>query len=145
MDQRQAEMILNIADYLETEVIDAELDMKQYSTGKITPQRHPCGTTACAMGHGSAVYPDLIQLGPMHHPRDGSASGRALRLVFPNGRVVKAAQQTAVARFFGISVKDALDTFWATQDEVDGYYQRSVAEQVEKMRKLADKYGWVEA
>lgn len=66
MDITQAGRLLTLAHFLKTEVKPSEFDLgsycKTYSASTPNLIDHPCGTTACALGWCTAVFPDRFGL-----------------------------------------------------------------------------------
>lgn len=56
-----AQMLLALADYLDTAVPPERFDISSWTKGDVTPE-NPCGTKACALGHATVLFPDKFKL-----------------------------------------------------------------------------------
>lgn len=61
MTPEMAQVLTELADYLEHEVPEEKLDMTIWARGRFTPEK-PCGTKACAMGHATQLFPERFKL-----------------------------------------------------------------------------------
>ena len=60
MNKREKERLLKLADFLETEVPHEHFDMGDWGTGNFKQMK--CGSAACALGWGSAVFPRSLKM-----------------------------------------------------------------------------------
>lgn len=122
----KAEILLGIADYLEQQVQPDTFDMSRWTTGTVNAE-HPCGTTACALGHATIPYPEYFRLEPGEFTPD---TGAWLEIKFSNSW--RYATYTIVAIFFGITLQDADHLFFAPV--------RTIEDQVKVMREFVAKH-----
>lgn len=69
MKQQQAERLQTLATFLRTEVPEDKFDMSTWGTtqnirhaNKIAPITDVCGTSACALGWATAIWPETFRL-----------------------------------------------------------------------------------
>lgn len=129
MNKTQASRLLTLAWFLKTEVPEDEFKMSSFCGEKRTGHmKHECGTTACALGWATAIWPETFSLRPSALIDESVLQVR--------GRYTSY-YDAPIRGWFGIDKGEALDTF--------GPSARSAAQVAADLEQLALDHGWTYA
>lgn len=152
MNKTQAGRLLTLAHYLRTQVKPKEFDLDSYahiswsrdaiykefdsellSAVKIEERvraKLGCGTTACAMGHATTIWPDMFAL---RFDNDFWNPGWEL-VMQKSGRKLQYYAHY-VQEFFGIDYDEAYRLFSAS-------HKRTPRQEAREIEKVVARYGW---
>jgi hypothetical protein len=138
MNQEQAERLLTLAWFLRTQVEAERFSMRTMCTcvlksgarRDISPQ---CGTTACALGWATHIWPETFSLRARGLVSPGEST--ALDLCAVEDGVAIGTTNRRVLNFFGLDVYEA---DWA----FGGQHIRTPVQEAEVLEALARKRGW---
>lgn len=130
MNSTQAGRLLTLASFLRTEVPRKNFDMSSYWKNEADEleipdlAQHKCGTSACAMGWATRVWPNIFKLnefgGFSYRGSDSSHSSMSVRA------------------FFGLDFDEACDLF--------GYkWRRTPKQEASEIEKTVKKHGFIYA
>ncbi len=103
MNAAQEGRLLQLAEFLRTQVKEEEFDLRYFATGHLAAGagHSMCGTTACALGWASVVWPETFSL-YMASPTNG-------RLVCRGERI--GVDALCIQDFFGLDRSDCVYAF----------------------------------
>lgn len=121
MNKRQANRMLKLARTLRTRVNPVYFNMEFVSRGPIN-EEHPCGTSACAIGHIPLAYPRSWKLEP--YPRNEGYNSVVHRVT---------GEGFSEHEFFGLDGDDAFHLF---------HGNRTLEQQAQLMEDFVRKQGY---
>lgn len=132
MNIEQAGRLLTLAYFLKTEVKPNEFDMETYWSSRrmdVAPDlsEHPCGTSACAFGWCSVVFPSRFKLTTRYGC--GFMQSGGLTINFWDAEAMQ---------FFGVDIEEACLLF-------DSDHVRTPKQEAKVIEQLVFKHGYVYA
>lgn len=138
MNQEQAERLLTLAWFLRTQVEAERFNMRSMCTYVLTRRCRRnipphCGTTACALGWATHIWPETFVL--RYRGLHVAGSREALELCSVQGGEALSTTHREVLNFFGLATYEA---DWA----FGGQHCRTPREEAGVLEALARKRGW---
>lgn len=128
MNKIQAGRLLTLAWFLRTQVPKRNFDMESYAEGKNCDLRQlNCGTSACALGWSTVVFPEDFRLVP------DVSFGQAYYRVFGKDGEIDFYDE-GPRRFFGINEDESIKLFGPTK--------RDPEREARMIEKVVRKNGW---
>ncbi len=125
MNEIQASRLLTLANYLRECVKEEQFDLRTIACGL---DIHACGTTACALGWATVVWPDVFRL----------KWGSSRVLLDVDGESGRGVGNEKIQAWFGLVRGDCIEMFGE-------HRQRTNIQQADFMERAARSAGWVRA